>query len=150
MFSRTDRGICWMAGEGDDPQIVASAFVDAVGAEKVVARARQHARGVRQRHRPRHSARNPSAWRGSSTCSADILDVIPADEEQVWNERIAARLAERWPDRSTAAGRARQVTSALKPHGIKTGQVWGTDRRRQGRQPARHQARRSRRCRHSP
>ncbi|MYV50306.1 cell division protein FtsK, partial [Streptomyces sp. SID2888] len=36
MFSRSDRGICWMAGEGDDPRIVASAFVDAVAAEQVV------------------------------------------------------------------------------------------------------------------
>jgi S-DNA-T family DNA segregation ATPase FtsK/SpoIIIE len=124
MFSRQDRGICFMAGEGDDPQIVASAFVDAVGAEKVVARARTmreeygnitgHALG-----------QQPERLAGEFDQLRDILDVIPAAEEQVWNERIAARLAQQWPDRYTG-WKGEQVTSALKPHGVKTGQVWGT------------------------
>ncbi|MFJ9933167.1 cell division protein FtsK [Streptomyces virginiae] len=122
MFSRTDRGICWMAGEGDDPRIVASAFVDAVAAEQVVARARKmrdeygnvtgHAIG-----------KDPEATAGVDIL-ADVLTVIPTDEEAVWCERIAARLTALRPD-AYAGWKGENVTAALKPWGIKPGQVWG-------------------------
>ncbi|MEW1798664.1 cell division protein FtsK [Streptomyces virginiae] len=122
MFSRTDRGICWMAGEGDDPRIVASAFVDAVAAEQVVARARKmrdeygnvtgHAIG-----------KDPEATAGVDIL-ADVLTVIPTDEEAVWCERIAARLTGLRPD-AYAGWKGENVTGALKPWGIKPGQVWG-------------------------
>ncbi|WP_031145482.1 cell division protein FtsK [Streptomyces erythrochromogenes] len=122
MFSRSDRGICWMAGEGDDPRIVASAFVDAVGAEQVVTRARKmrdeygnvtgHAIG-----------KGPEATAGLDIL-ADVLAVIPADEDAVWCERIAARLTGLRPD-AYAGWKGENVTAALKPWGIKPGQVWG-------------------------
>ncbi|MER7730775.1 cell division protein FtsK [Streptomyces erythrochromogenes] len=122
MFSRSDRGICWMAGEGDDPRIVASAFVDAVGAEQVVARARKmrdeygnvtgHAIG-----------KGPEATAGVDILT-DVLAVVPADEEAVWCERIAARLTGLRPD-AYAGWKGENVTAALKPWGIKPGQVWG-------------------------
>lgn len=123
MFSRSDRGICWMSGEGDDPQIVASAFVDGPGAEKVVARARQlreeygnitgHALGE-----------GPSATVGMDILG-DVLKVVAADEKAVWCERIADRLAELRPD-TYGEWKGESVTAAVKPWGIKTGQVWGT------------------------
>ncbi|MER5889906.1 cell division protein FtsK [Streptomyces sp. NPDC001941] len=124
MFSRSDRGICWMAGEGDDPRIVASAFVDAVAAEQVVTRARTmrdeygnvtgHAIG----HGPAHTT-------VGSDILADVLDVIADDEKAVWCERIATRLAAHTP--ATYDGwQGENVTAALKPWGIKAGQVWGT------------------------
>ncbi|MEW1725227.1 cell division protein FtsK, partial [Streptomyces sp. NPDC093109] len=91
MFSRTDRGICWMAGEGDDPRIVASAFVDAPAAERIAARARKvreeygnvtgHAIGL-----------GPEKSSGADILT-DVLDVVPAAEKSVWCERIAVRLA---------------------------------------------------------
>ncbi|MFF0745655.1 cell division protein FtsK [Streptomyces sp. NPDC004111] len=122
MFSRSDRGICWMAGEGDDPRIVASAFVDAVGAEKVVARARVlreeygnvtgHAIGL-----------DPAAARTSDILT-DALAVIPPGEDAVWCERIATRLAAHNPD-VYAGWKGENVTATLKPWGIKAGQVWG-------------------------
>ncbi|WP_404958928.1 cell division protein FtsK [Streptomyces sp. 147326] len=122
MFSRSDRGICWMAGEGDDPRIVASAFVDAVAAEQVVARARKmrdeygnvtgHAIG-----------KGPEATAGVDIL-ADVLAVIPADEDAVWCERIAARLTGLRPD-VYAGWKGENVTAALRPWGIKPGQVWG-------------------------
>ncbi|MFF4265891.1 cell division protein FtsK [Streptomyces virginiae] len=122
MFSRTDRGICWMAGEGDDPRIVASAFVDAVAAEQVVARARKmrdeygnvtgHAIG-----------KDPETTAGVDIL-ADVLAVVPADEDAVWCERIAARLTGLRPD-AYAGWKGENVTAALKPWGIKPGQVWG-------------------------
>ncbi|MER5211970.1 cell division protein FtsK [Streptomyces sp. NPDC002838] len=123
MFSRSDRGICWMSGEGDDPQIVASAFVDGPGAEGVVARARQlreeygnitgHALG-----------QGPSASRGMDVLG-DVLKVFRPDEEQLWCERIAARLVESWPD---VYGEWTTATVApnLKPWGVATADVWAT------------------------
>ena len=53
MFARSDRGIGYLAGEGDDPQIVRSFYVDAPAAEHVVARARRAAGAGRHPHRPR-------------------------------------------------------------------------------------------------
>ncbi|WP_329340744.1 cell division protein FtsK [Streptomyces sp. NBC_01352] len=123
MFSRRDLGICYMAGEGDDPRIVASAFVDAPKAELVVTRARKmreeygnitgHALGE-----------GPAATVGMDLLG-DILKVVGADEEQVWNERVAARLGELRPD-VYEGWKGENVTSALKPWGVETTQVWGT------------------------
>lgn len=123
MFSRSDRGICFMSGEGEDPVIAASAFVDGPAAEVVVARARQlredygnitgHANGE-----------GPSASRGMDVLG-DVLKVFRGDEEQLWCERIAARLAEAWPDVygewSTAS-----IAPSLKPWGVATTDVWAT------------------------
>ncbi|CAL9666207.1 hypothetical protein SUDANB145_07173 (plasmid) [Streptomyces sp. enrichment culture] len=123
MFTRSDRGICWMSGEGDDPLIVASAFVDAPGAEQIVTRARK----LREEYGniTGHALGQGPAETASSDLLGDVLKVVAADEEQVWNERIAARLAELRPD-VYAGWKAENVTAALKPWGVKTDQVWGT------------------------
>ncbi|KQX36547.1 cell division protein FtsK, partial [Streptomyces sp. Root1295] len=122
MFSRSDRGICWMAGEGDDPRIVASAFVDAVAAEQIAARARQ----VREEYGniTGHAIGNGPEKTGQSDVLADVLSVIAPDEKAVWCERIASRLTAAQPD-VYSGWKGENVTAALKPHGIKTGQVWG-------------------------
>ncbi|PIB03518.1 cell division protein FtsK [Streptomyces sp. HG99] len=123
MFSRSDRGICWMSGEGDDPVIAASAFVDGPAAEGVVARARQlrEAYGNITGHA---IGEGPTERKGMDVLG-DSLKVFHADEEQLWCERLAARLAECWPDVygewSTAS-----VAPALRPWGITTTDVWGT------------------------
>ncbi|MEV7613789.1 cell division protein FtsK [Streptomyces sp. NPDC089799] len=122
MFSRSDRGICWMAGEGDDPKIVASAFVDAVAAEAIVARARK-AREEYGNVTGHATGAGPEAGTGVDIL-ADVLKVIPASEKSVWCERIAARLADLRPETYTG-WKGENVTAALKPWGIKTGQVWG-------------------------
>ena len=142
MFSRSDKGICWMAGEGDDPRIVASAFVDALGAETVVARARVmreeygnvtgHAIG----QQPESGRSRPS------TCSPTCSRVVPADEEKVWNEKVAGPPRRRCGRRSTAAGRPRRSPQNLKPHGVAAGRGLGHDRPRQGHHPPRHRPRR--------
>ncbi|MFD4953819.1 cell division protein FtsK [Streptomyces sp. NPDC058451] len=124
MFSRSDRGICWMAGEGDDPRIVASAFVDAVAAERIVGRARQ-AREAYGNVTGHAIGKGPENTGTGSDILADVLDVFADDEKAVWCERIAVRLTAAHPD--TYAGWAGEnVTAALKPWGIKPGQVWGT------------------------
>ncbi|MFF7973845.1 cell division protein FtsK [Streptomyces sp. NPDC007905] len=123
MFSRSDRGICWMSGEGDDPRIVSSAFIDATGAEQVVTRARKmreeygnitgHALGE-----------GPAATVGMDVLG-DVLKVMAADEKAVWCERIADRLATMQPD-VYDGWKGENVTAAVKPWGIRTEQVWGT------------------------
>jgi S-DNA-T family DNA segregation ATPase FtsK/SpoIIIE len=123
MFSRSDRGICWMSGEGDDPRIVSSAFIDATGAERVVARARKmreeygnvtgHALGE-----------GPAATVGMDILG-DLLKVMGADEKAVWCERIADRLAKLQPD-AYDGWKGENVTAAVKPWSIRTEQVWGT------------------------
>ncbi|ARF56627.1 FtsK/SpoIIIE domain-containing protein [Streptomyces gilvosporeus] len=55
---------------------------------------------------------------------ADIAAVVPLSEERVWNERIAARLAELRPE-IYGGWKGENVTSTLKPHGIKTRDVAG-------------------------
>ena len=123
MFSRSDRGICWMSGEGDDPRIVSSAFIDATGAEVVVARARKmreeygnitgHALGE-----------GPSVSRGMDVLG-DVRKVFGPDEEQLWCERIAARLAESWPD-VYGEWTTASVAPSLRPWGVATADVWAT------------------------
>ncbi|MFV0136368.1 cell division protein FtsK [Streptomyces sp. HMX87] len=123
MFSRRDLGICWMSGEGDDPRIVASAFVDAPKAELVVARARK----LREEYGniTGHAIGEGPAKTVGMDVLADVLAVLAADEKAVWCERIADRLAELRPD-AYGEWKGENVTAAVKPWGIKTGQVWGT------------------------
>ncbi|UXY28563.1 cell division protein FtsK [Streptomyces sp. HUAS TT20] len=121
MFSRSDRGICWMSGEGDDPVIAASAFVDGPAAEGVVARARQlrEAYGNVTGHA---IGQGPSESRGMDVLG-DVLKVFRGDEEQLWCERIAARLAESWPD-VYGEWTTAKVAPGLKPWGVATADVW--------------------------
>lgn len=123
MFSRSDRGICWMSGEGDDPRIVSSAFVDAPGAEAIVTRARK----MREEYGniTGHAIGEGPAETAGMDLLGDILKCVGADEDQVWNERVAARLGELRPD-VYEGWKAENVTAALKPWGVKTDQVWGT------------------------
>ncbi|WP_253916615.1 FtsK/SpoIIIE domain-containing protein [Streptomyces sp. MNP-20] len=124
MFSRADRGICWMAGEGDDPRIVASAFVDANDAETVVARAR----AMREEYGnvTGHAiGQQPETGEAAFDLLADILAVVPADEDKVWNEKVAARLASLRPD-IYAGWKAETVAKNLRPHGVKALDVWAT------------------------
>ncbi|MFE2681877.1 cell division protein FtsK [Streptomyces mirabilis] len=124
MFSRTDRGICWMAGEGDDPRIVASAFVDALGAEQVVVRARKmrEAYGNITGHA---IGETPESGEPAFDLLADILKVVAADEDKVWNEKVATRLATLRPE-IYGGWKAETVTTNLRPHGITAQDVWGT------------------------
>jgi S-DNA-T family DNA segregation ATPase FtsK/SpoIIIE len=123
MFSRRDLGICFQSGEGDDPRIVASAFVDAPKAEQIVTRARKmreeygnitgHALGE-----------GPSATVGMDILG-DVLAVMAKDEKAVWCERLADRLAQLRPD-VYGEWKGENVTTTVKAWGIKTDQVWGT------------------------
>jgi S-DNA-T family DNA segregation ATPase FtsK/SpoIIIE len=125
MFSRSDRGIGYLAGEGDDPQIVRCFYVDAPAAERIVARARalRERAGMLTGHA---LGEDPEPADPAASLLADVLAVIPAGEAKVWNQMVVARLAELRPE-VYGGWEAEQLTAALKPYGITTGQVWATD-----------------------
>jgi DNA segregation ATPase FtsK/SpoIIIE, S-DNA-T family len=125
MFTRSDRGIGYLTGEGDDPQILRSFYVDAPAAEHVVRRARalRERAGTLTGHA---LGEDPEPADAGGSLLADILAVVPADQAKVWNQTVVARLAELRPDRY-GGWEPEQLTAALKPHGVSVGQVWGTD-----------------------
>ncbi|MER8096544.1 hypothetical protein [Streptomyces goshikiensis] len=91
-LSRSGCGICWIAGEGDGPLIVASASVDGPAAEGIIARARQ----LREDYGNITGYaldEGPTASRGIDGLG-DVLKVFRANEEQLFYKRTAARLAE--------------------------------------------------------
>ncbi|MEU6135847.1 cell division protein FtsK [Nocardioides sp. NPDC047086] len=124
-FGRKDLGIAYLVGEGDDPIIVRSSYVDSPTAEVICARAR---------------AARLAAGRLTGTAAGEVL---PDDETgsildhllavwpehdpewstgKVWCDELANRLAEH--NGSLYAGwTGAQVTAAVKPHGIRTVQV---------------------------
>jgi S-DNA-T family DNA segregation ATPase FtsK/SpoIIIE len=125
MFSRSDKGIGYLAGEGDDPLIVRTYYVDQPAAERITARAR----AMRQRAGTLSGhalGEDPDPADATSTLLADVLAVVPVSEARVWNQTVVARLAELRPE-VYGGWEAEQLTAALKPFGITTGQVWGTD-----------------------
>ncbi|MFI7347228.1 cell division protein FtsK [Streptomyces sp. NPDC049936] len=125
MFAWGDKGLHYFVGEGSDARIVYSTFVDAPGAEAIAARARD-VREQAGRLSGYALGEAPEAVTGPAyDLLADVAAVVPEKEERVWNERIAARLAELRPD-VYGGWKGENVTSALKPHGIKTRDVAGT------------------------
>ncbi|MFI6933535.1 cell division protein FtsK [Streptomyces sp. NPDC050287] len=125
MFAWGDKGLHYFVGEGSDARIVSSTFVDAPGAEAIAARARtvREKAGLLSGYALGEAAATVTG--PSYDLLADVAAVVPEKEERVWNERIAARLAELRPD-VYGGWKGENVTSALKPHGIRTRDVAGT------------------------
>jgi DNA segregation ATPase FtsK/SpoIIIE, S-DNA-T family len=126
MFTARDKGVGYLVGGPDpDPQITRVFYVDNPATERVIARARaaRHAAGTLTGHAAGQPP-TPPAHR-SDTLLADILAVIPPSEPKVWSETVVARLAVLRPEVYGTLTRD-QLTAALKPYGITTGQVWGT------------------------
>ena len=129
MFAFSDKGIAYFAGEGDAPRIVRSFYIDAPMAEKIAARARvlRQQAGTLSGHA---LGEIPEDTAPSFDLLADIAAVV--SEPKLWSETVVARLAELRPDAYGPWGamepeeRAAQLTAALRPYGVRTGQVWGT------------------------
>jgi S-DNA-T family DNA segregation ATPase FtsK/SpoIIIE len=124
MFTARDKGVGYLVG-GPDPQITRVFYVDNPATERIIARARaaRVAAGTLLGHAAGEPT-TPPAHR-SDTLLADLLAVIPPSEGKVWSETVLERLAELRPDLYGTLTRD-QLTAALKPYGITTGQVWGT------------------------
>ncbi|MEV0727713.1 cell division protein FtsK [Polymorphospora sp. NPDC050346] len=125
-FSRRDRGIGYLAGEGDDPTITRTFFIDGPTAEQVVRRARTlrekagnitgHALG---------QVVDTAAVR-QDTLLDDLVAVMSDKKPKVWATVLVKQLAELRPDIYTGLT-TDQLRAALKPHGVTPGQVWGSD-----------------------
>ncbi|MFF7240446.1 cell division protein FtsK [Streptomyces collinus] len=125
MFAWGDKGLHYFVGEGSDARIVSSTFLDAPLAERVATRARtaREQAGLLSGYA---LGETPEQVTGPAyDLLADVAAVVPEKEERVWNERIAARLADLRPD-VYGGWKGENVTSALKPHGIRTRDVAGT------------------------
>jgi DNA segregation ATPase FtsK/SpoIIIE, S-DNA-T family len=129
MFAFSDKGICYFSGEGEAARIVRGYQVDAPGAEKIAARARamREAAGTLSGHALGEA---PASTGPAFDLLADIAAVV--SEPKLWSETVVTRLAELrpaaygpWGDMEPEA-RAAQLTAALRPYGVRTGQVWGT------------------------
>ncbi|MEU6891542.1 cell division protein FtsK [Streptomyces sp. NPDC046557] len=124
MFAWGDKGIHYFVGEGSDARIVRSVYVDAVAAEVIASRARKlhEDAGTLTGHAAGQAPETEKT--ASYDLLRDLLAVVPVEEPKVWNEVAVARLAELRPD-VYGGWEAEQLTAALKPYGIPTGQVWG-------------------------
>lgn len=124
MFTRRDKGVGYLVGAAEDPQITRTFYVDGPAAERVCQRARaaREAAGTLRGHAAGQPTDTPAQRR--DTLLDDILAVV--GEAKVWSETVVERLAELRPD-VYGDLTADQLRTALKPYGITTGQVWGTD-----------------------
>ena len=125
MFSRHDRGVGYLAGEGDDPVIVRTAYLDANDAAAVAARARAariaagtltgHAAGI-----------EPDVDPADQSLLDHLIEVWPATEdgpaERVWWDDLAARLVDVFPG-LYGGWTGLQVSAAAKPHNLRSVQV---------------------------
>ena len=126
MFTKKDRGVGYLVGAAEDPQIVRTYYVDAPAAEKISLRARaaREAAGTITGHAAGQPIQAPK--RRADALLGDLLTVMPAEEAKAWNDTLAARLADLDPA-SYDGWSGEQLTAALKPLGVATGQVWATD-----------------------
>ncbi len=124
-FTSADLGIGYLVGAGPNPQIVRSYYIDNATADRLCERAKaaRTAAGTL----PNPAA--PKQDKRADTLLADVLAVVAVDEAKVWNVTVVDRLAELRPERygpwgeMTGEDKTAQLTAALKPYGIPTGQV---------------------------
>ncbi|WP_084263535.1 FtsK/SpoIIIE domain-containing protein [Actinomadura formosensis] len=138
-FTKKDKGIGYLAGETDDPQIVRGYYIDNPTADRIADRARalRKAAGTLTGHAIGEDT-TPAAADGASLLE-DLAAVMAPGEDKVHSQVLVDRLAELrpavygpWTDLDPT-GKARQLAAALKPYGIGTPQVWGQDETGKGR-----------------
>jgi S-DNA-T family DNA segregation ATPase FtsK/SpoIIIE len=124
-FGPRDKGIGYLVGATDDPQIVRSAYIDAPTAEVIANRARaaREAAGTLSGHAAGEAP--------PLTPAASLLDDLRVafatiETDKVWSETVCERLAELRPE-LYGGWTPDALAAAVKPLGITTAQVWGTD-----------------------
>ena len=125
LFAWAEKGVCYFLGEGADARIVRAALVDAVLADTIALRARalRERAGRLAGHAAGEQPETDPAV--SYDLLADLLAAVPDGTQKVWNEVAIAALAELRPG-VYGDWTPEQLTLALKPYGVRTGQVWGT------------------------
>lgn len=127
-FTASDRGIGYLVGAADDPQIVRSAYIDGPAAEAIAARARamRAAAGTLTGH----AAGETPEQVDTTTIIDHLLAVWPGDANEVWSIRLVEALAAyrpdlygAWLDITDEKARATQLANALTPYKIRTKQI---------------------------
>jgi S-DNA-T family DNA segregation ATPase FtsK/SpoIIIE len=121
-FTTRDKGIGYLVGATDDPQITRSFYLDGPAADKIGDRAR--ALRLAKDGLTGYAAGQPTGREpGPGYSLLDDLDAALGTDQQAWSVTILDRLADLRPD-VYAGWTAQQLASALKPHGVPTKQVW--------------------------
>ncbi|MEV7968280.1 cell division protein FtsK [Sphaerisporangium sp. NPDC088356] len=126
-----DAGIGYLVGATPMPKVVRTSYLDTPATQHIANRANALRTGAGTLSGHAVGDR-PEATGPASDLLADILAVVAPSEAKIWSEVVVARLAELRPEvygpwmDLEADARAAQLTTALKPYGVKTGQVWGT------------------------
>lgn len=124
MFTKSDKGVGWLAGHADQPQVARTFYMDAPAAEKIARRAKalREAAGTLTGDAAGSPPPEVSLLR-------DVLDVMP--EHSLWLETIAGRLAGRRPN-LYGGWDAKQLGSALRKQGVEPAQQWREGSNRNG------------------
>lgn len=124
-FGPRDRGIGYLVGASDDPQIVKTQYLDAEDAERIG----QRARGLRERvgRLSGHALGQSTETEREEARHADtLLDDVHAafaTDDKTWSDNLVTRLAAAHPEQYRGWN-ARRLGFALRPYGVTTGQVW--------------------------
>lgn len=120
-FTAKDKGIGYLIGNADDPQLARSYYLDGPTAERVTDRAQaaRRAAGTLSGYALGEEPDTPSY-----SLLDDVAAVFPAGEDKLWSETIVERLADLRPD-AYSGWEPGQLSSGLKPHGVATRQVSG-------------------------
>jgi S-DNA-T family DNA segregation ATPase FtsK/SpoIIIE len=131
MFTpKLDAGIGILKGEHAEPKIVRSFYFKGPESERIGLRARdlRAAAGTLTGHA---IGEDPTTEEAIDRLLGDILTVVDPGTPKVWSETVVDALAEalpgiyaEWGDLESGTAKATQLAAALKPYGVKTGQMW--------------------------
>lgn len=134
LFTRSDKGIGWLSGEGDEPQILRFGYEDGPGAERIVVRA------LAARVAAGTLTGMAAGEERAPTVAADLLEdlrVVFAScrVERIWSETACEHLAVIRPD-VYGGWTPAMLAAALRPYQLQPGQVWADGANRNGYQLA--------------
>lgn len=132
MFTKRDRGVYYLVGAGDEPQIVKGAKIDAPQADAIAARARalRIARGTLAGHAAGETPVNEGP---KFNVLDDLAAVWPVDDANVQNGRLVELLVSFRPEFYAHladlddAERTAALTALVKPYGMNSKDVSGRD-----------------------
>lgn len=120
-FTNRDKGIGYLVGNADDPQIARSAYLDGPASERIAERAYalRKAAGTLTGHAAGQDTPTEDAKPGASVIDdlAAVFAAVPFQADKVWGEELLGVLTEHKPDTYTG-WKVETLTAALAPHRV--------------------------------